>query len=270
MSDGGSATTGSGTIADPSATMLGAKGLTRTFGSLVAVDNVDLAVQEGELRSIIGPNGAGKTTLFNVLTNALEPSSGSVFFDGNDITHIPQYERTHQGLVRSFQSNQLFAQQTVLENVRIVKQTTRQGSFAFDLFRTGERVGAEEAREIVERIGLAEHANTAAVNLSHGDQRRLTIGMALATEPAVLLLDEPTSGMGPQETEATAEMIESLQAEFDLTIVLIEHDMNIVLSISDRITVLHRGQVLATGTPSDIQDDDAVQEAYLGGMTTDV
>lgn len=255
---------------DPTQAMLGAAGLTKTFGSLVAVDDVDLAVQEQELRSIIGPNGAGKTTLFNILTNALEPSSGRVFYDGEEITEVPQYERPHRGLARSFQSNQLFEQQTVLENVRIVTQTIEQGSFSFDFFRHGRSVATEQAYEILERVGLASHAEKRATDLSHGDQRRLAIAMALATEPTVLMLDEPTSGMGPTETEETAEMIESLQSELDLTVVLIEHDMNIVLSISDRITVLDQGKVITTGTPSEVQDDQAVQTAYLGGMSDEL
>jgi branched-chain amino acid transport system ATP-binding protein len=251
---------------DPSQAALGAKGLTRTFGGLVAVDHVDLAVQEGELRSIIGPNGAGKTTLFNVLTDALSPSGGQVFFEGTEITDVPQYERPHLGLVRSFQSNQIFEEQTTLENVRIVAQTMAQGSFSFDLFRKGRDVATETAQGILDRIGLASLATEEAKNLSHGDQRRLSIAMALATDPSVLLLDEPTSGMGPTETEEAAGMIEEIQSEFDLTLLLIEHDMGLVLSMSDRITVLDQGEVLATGTPEEIQNNDEVQDAYLGGM----
>ncbi len=251
---------------DPSEAALGASGLTRTFGGFVAVDRVDIAVREGELRSIIGPNGAGKTTLFNILTNALSPSAGEVYYDGTEITDVPQHERPHMGLVRSFQSNQLFEEQTTLENVRIVAQTIEQGSFSFDLFRRGQRVAEETAYEILDRVGLAPLAEEEATNLSHGDQRRLSIAMALATDPSVLLLDEPTSGMGPTETEETAAMIESIQSEFDLTLLLIEHDMSIVLSMSDRITVLNRGEVLATGTPDEIQENAQVQDAYLGGM----
>lgn len=251
---------------DPSEAALGAKGLTRTFGGFVAVDRVDLAVREGELRSIIGPNGAGKTTLFNILTNALSPSAGEVYYDGTEITDVPQHERPHMGLVRSFQSNQLFEEQTTLENVRIVAQTIEQGSFSFDLFRRGKRVAEERAYEILDRVGLASLADEEATNLSHGDQRRLSIAMALATDPSVLLLDEPTSGMGPTETEETAAMIKSIQSEFGLTLLLIEHDMSIVLSMSDRITVLNRGEVLATGTPDEIQGNEKVQDAYLGGM----
>lgn len=251
---------------DPSQAALGAEGLTRRFGGLIAVDHVDLAVQENELRSIIGPNGAGKTTLFNILTNALVPSEGEVYYQGTNITDVPQYERPHLGLVRSFQSNQLFGSKSTLENVRIVAQTIEQGSFSFDLFRDGASVAEEKAYEILDRVGLRPRAEELATNLSHGDQRRLSIAMAMATEPSVLLLDEPTSGMGPTETEETAEMIESIQAEYDLALLLIEHDMSIVLSMSDRITVLDRGRILATGTPTEIQDNDEVQKAYLGGM----
>ncbi|ELZ88705.1 ABC transporter ATP-binding protein [Haloferax sulfurifontis] len=254
------------TDTDPKEAALGTDGLTRRFGGHVAVDRVDLAVSKGELRSIIGPNGAGKTTLFNVLTNALTPSEGRVYYDGTDITDVPQYERPHMGLVRSFQSNQLFESKTTLENVRIVAQTIEQGSFAFDFFRDGRRVAEERAYRILDQVGLTSLAEETATNLSHGDQRRLSIAMALATDPSVLLLDEPTSGMGPTETEETAEMIQSIQSELGLTLLLIEHDMSIVLSMSDRISVLDRGKIIATGEPDAIRDDDAVQKAYLGGM----
>ncbi|WP_148414054.1 ABC transporter ATP-binding protein [Haloferax sp. KTX1] len=254
------------TDTDPKQASLGTDGLTRRFGGHVAVDRVDLAVAKGELRSIIGPNGAGKTTLFNVLTNALEPTEGRVYYDGTDITDVPQYERPHMGLVRSFQSNQLFESKTTLENVRIVAQTIEQGSFSFDFLRDGRRVAKERAYQILDQVGLTPLAGEKATNLSHGDQRRLSIAMALATDPSVLLLDEPTSGMGPAETEETAEMIQSIQSELGLTLLLIEHDMSIVLSMSDRISVLDRGKIIATGEPDVIRDDDAVQKAYLGGM----
>lgn len=257
-------------VDDPADAAIGSRDLTRTFGGFVAVDRVDLAVPESELRAIIGPNGAGKTTLFDLLTNALVPSSGSVYFQGEDVTDVPQYERPHMGLVRSFQENQLFVEQTVLENVRIVAQTAEQGSFALDFLGRGRDVARERAYEVIDRVGLDPVAEETAENLSHGDQRRLGIAMALATDPYVLLLDEPTSGMGPGETEETAALIESIKADLGLTLLLIEHDMHIVLSISDRITVLHGGSVLATGTPDEIQEDEAVQNAYLGGMTEEL
>jgi branched-chain amino acid transport system ATP-binding protein len=254
---------------DPRAAALGATGLTKRFGGIVAVDNVDLAVPEGELRAIIGPNGAGKTTLFNILTNALGPSDGRVFLHGEDITAVPQEQRPHQGLARSFQSNQLFNDLSVLENVRVVVQTIESGPFSFDILRDGRTLYVDRALEIVESVGLSEKRDVQAKNLSHGDQRRLGIAMALATDPSVLLLDEPTSGLGSSETGSATDLIESIQDDRGLTLLLIEHDMNIVLSISDRITVLDKGRVLATDTPAEIQDNDAVQEAYLGGMEED-
>jgi len=254
------------TADDPEAAALGTSGLTRTFGALVAVDSVDLAVPQGELRAIIGPNGAGKTTLFNLITNRIRPSAGTVWLEGRDVTDLAEERRPHRGLARSFQSNELFNDLTALENVRIVAQTASAGPFALDLLGRGRSVRSEQATELLERVDLAAKRDQEASNLSHGDQRRLGIAMALATDPSVLLLDEPTSGMGPGETEETAELIESLQTELDLTVLLIEHDMDIVLSISDRITVLNQGAVLATGTPDEVREDDAVQEAYLGGM----
>jgi branched-chain amino acid transport system ATP-binding protein len=254
-----------GPVVDPDQAALGTRNLTRQFGELTALDSVELGIPREELRAVIGPNGAGKTTLFNVLTDALSPSAGTVYFDGNEITDVSQHERPHMGLVRSFQSNQLFTEQTVIENVRIVAQTAEQGSFSFNVFRDGRRVARERAYEILDAVGLDALADEEAKNLSHGDQRRLGIAMALATEPEVLLLDEPTSGLGSAETEETAALIESLQDDLGFTLLLIEHDMDVVLAMSDRITVLHRGQILATGTTDEIQNDDRVQEAYLGG-----
>jgi branched-chain amino acid transport system ATP-binding protein len=245
---------------------VGTQGLTRTFGKVMAVDDVSLAVPEGELRAIIGPNGAGKTTLFNVVTGALAPTAGRVFLGGRDVTDLPQHERPHVGLARSFQSNELFADRSVLESVRVVVQTARTGAFSLDLFRDAADVGRERALELIDRVGLDAAPEALANNLSHGDQRRLGIAMALATDPDVLLLDEPTSGMSPAATEKTASLIESIRTDVGLTVVLIEHDMDVVLQISDRITVLHRGTVIATGPPEEVQDDRAVQEAYLGGM----
>ena len=254
----------------PEDAALGTTGLTRSFGALVAVDSVDLAIPEGELRAIIGPNGAGKTTLFNVITHAIPPSSGTVWLGGRDVTDLPEERRPHIGLARSFQSNQLFTELTALENARVVAQTARSGPFSLDLRGRGRSVAEAEAGELLDRLGLAGKADVEASNLSHGDQRRLGIAMALATDPDVLMLDEPTSGMGPNETRETAELIESVRAEMGLTTLLIEHDMDIVLSIADRITVLNQGAVLATGTPEEVQEDERVQEAYLGGMKEEI
>ncbi|WP_435364959.1 ABC transporter ATP-binding protein [Haloarchaeobius sp. DYHT-AS-18] len=245
---------------------LATDGLRKTFGEVTAVDDVSLGIEPGELRAVIGPNGAGKTTLFNSVMGTLEPTAGRIYLDGTDITDDPEYDRPHQGLARSFQSNELFADQTVLENVRVVVQTTERGDFSWDLFRDHREVGEDAAREHLRRVGLDADPDTLAKNLSHGDQRRLGIAMALATDPDVLLLDEPTSGMSPDATNATAELIQSLQSELGLTLVLIEHDMDVVLSISDRISVLNRGSIIATGTPEEVQADERVQDAYLGGI----
>jgi len=251
---------------DPRNAALGSAGLTKRFGGITAVDDVSLAVPRGELRAIIGPNGAGKTTLFNVLTDALKPTDGRVFLHGEEITALPQEQRPHQGLARSFQSNQLFNELSVLENVRIVVQTMESGAFSFDLFGEGRSQYVEQALDVLDSVGLTDKRDVEAKNLSHGDQRRLGIAMALATDPSVLLLDEPTSGLGSNETGLITDLIESVHKDMGLTLLLIEHDMEIVLSISDRITVLDQGRVLATGTPEAVRSNDDVQEAYLGGM----
>jgi branched-chain amino acid transport system ATP-binding protein len=246
--------------------VLETRGLTKEFGELTAVDDVSLAVDSGELRAIIGPNGAGKTTFFNTVTGALDPTAGDVHLHGERITDLAQHERPHRGLARSFQSNQLFTDETVLENVRVVAQTAAEGSFSLDLLRPAADVRRDRAVELVDTVGLEAGLDTVAKNLSHGDQRRLGIAMALATDPDVLLLDEPTSGMSPGATTATADLIEDIRESLGLSVVLIEHDMDVVLSISDRVTVLNQGRVIATGTPDEIREDEAVQEAYLGGL----
>jgi len=253
-------------VAPPADAVLGVDGLTRTFGEVVAVDDVSLGVPAGELRAIIGPNGAGKTTLFNCIMGTLSPTAGDVYLSGTAITDDPEERRPHLGMARSFQSNQLFTDQTVLENIRVVVQTARRGPFSLDLFRSHYDVGRERAIEIAEVVGLTGDLEAEAKNLPHGEQRRLGIAMALATDPEVLLLDEPTSGMSPGATTETAALIEEIQGERGLTVVLIEHDMDVVLSVSDRITVLNRGDVIATGPPDVVQENQAVQDAYLGGM----
>jgi branched-chain amino acid transport system ATP-binding protein len=242
------------------------EGLTKRFGGLLAVDDVDLRVAPGELHSLIGPNGAGKTTTFNLITGVLAPDEGHVWFEGEEITDLSQERRPHRGLARSFQSNQLFTDLTVLENVRIVVQTMETGTFGLNLLGEGRAKHRERAFDRLERVGLADEHATTAANLSHGDQRRLGIATTLATEPSVLLLDEPTSGMGPSETRETADMVDELRTELDLTVLLIEHDMDIVLETSDRITVLNGGTVVATGSPAEIRANTDVQDAYLGGM----
>lgn len=245
---------------------LATQGLTKRFGQVVAVDNVNLSVPAGELRAIIGPNGAGKTTLFNTIAGTLSPTAGDIYFNDENITSLPTEERSQHGIARSYQSNQLFFEATVLENVRLAAQTASLGTFSFDMFSRAAEFKDDQANQIIKRIGLAGERNTKAKNLSHGDQRRLGIAVALATNPDTLLLDEPTSGMGSEATRRTANLISEIHDEFDLTVLMIEHDMSVVLSISDQISVLHRGSLLTTGPPEEVRENEAVQEAYLGGI----
>jgi branched-chain amino acid transport system ATP-binding protein len=251
-----------GDVADP---VLETRDLTRRFGQLTAVDDVSLSVARGEFRSVIGPNGAGKTTLFNLITGA--PTSGAVVFDGEDVSDLPPHERVRRGIGRSFQITNVFPGLSVRENVRLAAQgVAREGLSATDrLFRNADTFPDlnERTDEVLDRIDLADRADTQAGALAYGDRRQLEIGLVLATDPAVVLLDEPTAGMGAEGTSETMALIEEVLA--DRTLVLIEHDVDLVLDISDRITVLDRGAELVTGDPETVASDPDVQEAYLGG-----
>ena len=238
--------------------------LTKRFNGLVAVDDVNLTVQAGRLTSIIGPNGAGKTTLFNLLTGLLKADNGKIFFEGDDITHFPPYKIVKRGIARSFQLLNIFNDLSLYENIRITVQAAQgHGLEILSSTRSLEGVN-QKTLEIVEAIGLQGKENYVAKNLSYGDRRVLEIGMALASSPKLLLLDEPTSGLASKDTGRMTEFINRLSK--NLTVVLIEHDMNIVLSISDHVIVLHQGRVIAQGTPSEMRNNDEVQEAYLGGL----
>ena len=246
--------------------VLEAQDLTKKFGEVVAVNEVSVRVKNGELHSIIGPNGAGKTTFFNLIAGVLTPSKGHVYFCSEDVTESKIERRAQQGIGRSYQNNELFFDQTALENVRVAAQTSELGDFSWDMFSRASDFKRPEAEKLLDRVHLSKEQDTLAENLSHGDQRRLGIAVALATEPDVLLLDEPTSGMGPDATNRTAKLIENIRDEFGIAILIIEHDMSVVLDISDRITVLYDGNRLTTGTPEEVSADEEVQEAYLGGM----
>ncbi len=235
--------------------ILETKQLCKDFGSLEAVSRVDLKLEKGELRSIIGPNGAGKTTFFNVLTGILSPTSGDIRFKGETIAGLPPHQVAKKGIGRSFQITSIFPELTVYENILIPS-----------LLYYSKNEAASRTWEILEDVDLKEKASVTAANLSHGDQRHLDIGIALTTKPELLLLDEPTSGMPPEESIRTVKLIQRLKSEKGYTIILIEHKMDIVLTISDRITVLHLGQKIAEGTPGEIQANDEVQKAYLGGL----
>ena len=250
--------------------VLRTEGLTRQFGDFTAVDDVDLAVRDGEFRSVIGPNGAGKTTLFNCITGALAPTRGRIYFRSEDVTDRQPHERVRLGMGRSFQISTVFGGLTVRENVRLAAQSVaqRDGEIPLGgrLFTPTDRFGAVERRtdEVLTEIGLDDRSDDHARALAHGDRRRLELGLVLATDPDLVLLDEPTAGMGREETQRTIQLINDLLA--DRTLLLVEHDIDLVMNVSDSITVLNRGQVIATGAPDEIADDDAVQRAYLGGV----
>ena len=244
--------------------LLEVRGVTKAFGSLVAVDSVSLAVDSGELRAIIGPNGAGKTTFFNLITGFFPPTAGQILLDGRDITRADATKRVEMGLARTFQVTEIFPELTARENVQVAVE-------AATGFRLRPWITRAEAARVRDRIdelivatGLTTQANRLVGELSHGDQRAAEIAMALALRPRILLLDEPTAGMGEQETYQIAGLIRRLHKQSQYTIVLIEHDMRVVFNLADRIMVLDQGRPLAEGTPAEIAADPAVQTAYLG------
>jgi branched-chain amino acid transport system ATP-binding protein len=252
--------------ADPDA--LRTEGLTRRFGELVAVDDLSIAIPRGEFRSLIGPNGAGKTTTFDLITGALSPSAGRVFLDGQDVTAFPVADRVHRGLARSFQITTVFGGLSVRENVRLAAQSVLGTELRphESLFRSTASFEpmTERTTAVLDRVELRERADEPARALAYGDRRRLELAIVLATDPQVVLLDEPTAGMSAEETRATMALIDDVLA--DCTILLVEHDIDLVMDVSDRITVLHQGRELATGSPEAIARDESVQEAYLGGV----
>ncbi len=246
--------------------LLECRGLTFRFNALVAVDNVNMAVEAGEIRAVIGPNGAGKSTLFNVITGMLRASDGDTFFDGEKITGVPVYRVIQKGIARTFQLTHLFHDLTARENVRIAAQAQHA-----DRWRpiAGGHVFAASSRtadEALEQMRLSSFANTKAGLLSHGDQRLLEIAMAIAQKPRLLMLDEPTQGLSIEETDRAVRILRDMLAKGNLTVLLVEHDMEVVFNLAHKITVLHRGRVIADGTPAEVKANADVQSAYLGGL----
>jgi branched-chain amino acid transport system ATP-binding protein len=241
--------------------------VSKRFGSLTAVRDVSLAVDEGELRAIIGPNGAGKTTFFNLISGFFPPTTGTIVFDGQDITAFPAHRRVATGIARTFQITEIFPALTVFENVRISAEVTAGFRLRPWVGRTEKARVRERVEETLELTGLAAKRDRLTGELSHGDQRVAEIAMALALRPRLLLLDEPTAGMGDEETDEITQLIRRLRSGGKFTIVLIEHDMRVVFHLADRITVLDRGTLLAEGAPAEIAANEAVQAAYLGDVT---
>jgi len=235
-------------------------GLTVRFGGLTALNNVSLSVPRGEIRAVIGPNGAGKSTFFNCLTGVIRPTAGRIAFDGEDITGLPPYLISRKGLARSYQITNILPGATVLENVRIAAQSRRHNWSMLRHHRAYTDV-LDRAHRVLASVGLDGKASELAANLSHGEQRTLEIAIALATEPKLLCLDEPTAGMSVAETHHTVELIRHIAA--NLTILIVEHDMEVVMGLASTITVLHYGEILAEGAPAEIQANARVQEVYL-------
>jgi branched-chain amino acid transport system ATP-binding protein len=239
--------------------------LTKSFGALLAVNDVTLNVEAGSLHSIIGPNGAGKTSLFNLLTGQFPPTSGRILFEGRDITGTPAHRIAHLGLARSFQRTNVFPAFSLLDNVWVAA-FARGGSWSGLAWRRADRYPelAARARAALADVGLADKANQPAREISHGEQRQLELAIALAAAPRVLLLDEPAAGLSPEETRKMVALVRALKGRY--TIVLIEHKIDIIMSVSDRISVMHFGNLIAEGTPDEIQRNTEVRRAYLGGV----
>lgn len=238
--------------------------ITKEFGKLRAVNEVSLEIHNGDIHAIIGPNGAGKSTFFNLITGYHRATSGKVLFKGKEITHLPAYERCRLGITRSFQITSIYPKLTVYESVLMALLSHRKVTLNF--FSPAKKFFKEEVWRILEDVGLTEQADLTGDSLSHGDKKRLELAITLGTEPELLLLDEPTCGMSPEETEATMNLIKKLSIERGITILFTEHDMSVVFGIAKRISVLHQGTLIADGSPEEVRTSEEVQKVYLGGV----
>ena len=245
--------------------LLECKGLVRRFGALAAVDGIDLSVEPGEIRAVIGPNGAGKSTVFNLITSVLKPSAGQVIFAGENVTGMPVHQVAQKGIARTFQLCHVFPSLSVRENVRIAAQARERGRWQFLGGGGVLRRSASAADEAIARMRLTRLADATAAMLSHGDQRLLEIAMAIAQKPRLLMLDEPTQGLSIEETGRAVQILKEMLAAGDLSVLLVEHDMEVVFKLADNITVLHRGRVIADGPPAAVRASAEVRSAYLGG-----
>lgn len=239
------------------------QGLTKDFGKLRAVNGVTLEIQQGDIHAIIGPNGAGKSTYFNLITGYHSATSGQTLFKGKEITHLPAYHRCKLGITRSFQITSIYPKLTVYESVLMGLLSHRRLTLNF--FSSAKKHFKEEVWQILEDVGLADQAHRLGDSISHGDKKRLELGITLGTEPEILLLDEPTCGMSPDETESTMKFVKKLVEERGLTILFTEHDMSVVFGIAKRISVLHQGTLIADGTPEKVRANEEVRKVYLGG-----
>src|SRR5512132_4371803 len=242
--------------------MLELRGITKRFGGLVATDDVTLEIAKGEVHALIGPNGAGKTTLVAQISGVLPTDSGRIIFNGDEITQLTAHARVAAGLARSYQITSIFRRFSVLDNLALAVQARSGSSFSFWRPVSAERALFDEAAAIAGEIGLGERLHVASSNLAHGEQRALEVGLALATHPQLVLLDEPMAGMGPQESQAMIALMERIRAR--VTVLLVEHDMDAVFRLANRISVLVNGRLIATGAPAQIRADPAVRKAYLG------
>jgi branched-chain amino acid transport system ATP-binding protein len=245
--------------------MIRVENLKKSFGGLMAVSDVSFELAEGEITSIIGTNGAGKTTLFNLLTGHIKPDAGEIFFKGKRITGLPPYRICKMGIGRSFQKANIFPRLTVFENVQVALMSW--GKKSRNIFLASRKLMVKETNEILESIGLGGKEHLKAGLLAHGDQRLLEIGITLGSHPDLILLDEPTAGMSPEESQSAVKLVQKIAKEMNLTVLFIEHDMNVVFGISEKVRVMHIGRVIAEGTPEEIRANQEVQKIYLAEET---